>query len=107
MVDAVKLVSVVHQLMPINQRLDKRFKSALPLVIGFVSLVGVSVNGQVRFNDCQPVAGGGVTCNTVPYGNTRTQMIDGQYGLMDQASPGWAEYDPYQGYDDMFGGNET
>ena len=61
MVDAVKLVSVVHQLMPINQRLDQRFKSALPLVIGFVSLVGVSVKGQVRFNDCQPVAGGGVT----------------------------------------------
>ena len=79
MVDAVKLVSVVHQLMPINQRLDQRFKSALPLVIGFVSLVGVSVKGQVRFNDCQPVAGGGVTCNTVPYGNTRTQMIDGEY----------------------------
>ena len=111
MVDAVKMGSVVHQLMPINQRLDQRldqrFKSALPLVIGFVSLVGVSVKGQVRFNDCQPVAGGGVTCNTVPYGNTRTQMIDGEYGLMDQASPGWAEYDPYEGYDDMFGGNQT
>jgi hypothetical protein len=26
---------------------------------------------------------------------------------MDQASPGWAEYDPYEGYDDMFGGNQT
>ena len=93
--------------MPITQRLEKPFKSAQFLVIAFVSLVGVSVKGQVRFNDCQPVAGGGVTCNTVPYGNTKTQMIDGQYGLMDQASPGWAEYDPYQGYDDMFGGNET
>jgi hypothetical protein len=34
-------------------------------------------------------------------------MIDGEYGLMDQASPGWAEYDPYEGYDDMFGGNQT
>ena len=76
-------------------------------VIGLVSMVGVSVKSQVRFNDCQPVAGGGVTCNTVPYGNTRTQMIDGQYGLLDQASPGWAEYDPYEGYEDMFGGNQT
>ena len=93
--------------MPITQRLEKPFKSAQFLVIAFVSLVGVSVKGQVRFNDCQPVAGGGVTCNTVPYGNTRTQMIDGQYGLLDQASPGWAEYDPYEGYEDMLGGNQT
>ena len=66
-----------------------------------------SVNAQVRFDNCQPVSGGGVTCNTVPYGNTRTQMIDGEYGLLDQASPGWAEYDPYEGYEDMFGGNQT
>jgi len=25
----------------------------------------------------------------------------------DQASPGWDEFEPYQGYDDMFSGNET
>ena len=60
-------------------RFDARVKAVIPLVIGFVSLVGVSVKGQVRFNNCQPVAGGGVTCSTVPYGNTKTQMIDGQY----------------------------
>jgi hypothetical protein len=93
--------------MPIHQQLDVRFRFALLFSIGLVSLVGVSVKSQVRFDDCQPVSGGGVTCNTVPYGNTRTQMIDGEYGLMDQASPGWAEYDPYEGYDDMFGGNQT
>ena len=46
--------------MPIYQRFDARFKAVVPLVIGFASLVGVSVKGQVRFNDCQPVAGGGV-----------------------------------------------
>ncbi len=66
-----------------------------------------AVEAQVRFDDCQPVAGGGISCNTVPYGNTRTQMIDGEYGLLDQASPGWAEYDPYEGYEDMLGGNQT
>ena len=66
-----------------------------------------SVRAQVRFDDCQPVAGGGITCNTVPYGNTRADMIDGEFGLMDQASPGWAEYNPYEGYDDMLGGNQT
>jgi len=30
-----------------------------------------------------------------------------RYGLCNEASPGWAEYDPYEGYDDMFGGNWT
>ena len=34
-------------------------------------------------------------------------MIDGEYGLLDQGSPGWAEYNPYEGYDDMLGGNQT
>ena len=67
----------------------------------------VELRAQVRFDDCQPVAGGGITCNTVPYGNTRMQMIDGEFGLLDQASPGWAEYDPYEGYEDMLGGNQT
>ena len=65
------------------------------------------VNAQIRFDECQPAAGGGITCNTVPYGNTRANMIDGEYGLLDQASPGWAEYNPYEGYDDMLGGNQT
>jgi len=66
-----------------------------------------TAQAQVRFDDCQPVAGGGITCNTVPTGNTRADMIDGEYGLMDQASPGWSEYNPYEGYDDMLGGNQT
>ena len=78
---------------------------------GVVLLILVALAGpcraQVRFDDCKPIAGGGVTCNTVPYGNTRMQMVDGEYQLLDQASPGWAEYDPYEGYKDMLGGNQT
>ncbi len=93
--------------MQIHQRLEVCSVSVASILIGLVSFVGVSVQGQVRFNDCEPVAGGGVTCNTVPYGNTRTQMIDGEYGLLNQASPGWSEYDPYEGYEDMLGGNQT
>ncbi len=93
--------------MQIHQRLEVCSVSVAAILIGLVSFVGVSVQGQVRFNDCEPVAGGGVTCNTVPYGNTRTQMIDGEYGLLNQASPGWSEYDPYEGYEDMLGGNQT
>ncbi|KZR70164.1 hypothetical protein PMIT1313_00815 [Prochlorococcus marinus str. MIT 1313] len=66
-----------------------------------------STGAQVRFDDCEPSAAGGVTCNTVPEGNTRMQMIDGESGLLDDASPGWSEYDPYEGYEDMLDDNQT
>jgi len=81
--------------------------SSLAVALLVSSALGQATRAQIRFDDCQPVAGGGITCNTVPYGNTRMQMIDGEYGLLDQASPGWAEYDPYEGYEDMLGGNQT
>ena len=61
----------------------------------------------IDFTGCTSGPDGSITCNTVPYGNTRANMIDGEYGLLDQASPGWAEYNPYEGYDDMLGGNQT
>ena len=61
----------------------------------------------VEFTDCQPVSGGGVTCDTVPTGNTLMDDEAARYGLFDEASPGWSEFDPYEGYDDMFGGNWT
>ncbi|UPM49738.1 hypothetical protein MY494_10455 [Synechococcus sp. A10-1-5-1] len=61
----------------------------------------------VVFDDCQPTPDGGVTCDTRPTGNTLLDDEAARYGLFNEASPGWAEFDPYQGYDDMFGGNET
>ena len=83
------------------------FLTSVVALVTIGSSLPNSVLGQVRFDDCQPAAGGGITCNTVPYGNTRADMIDSEFGLMDQASPGWAEYNPYEGYDDMLGGNQT
>lgn len=62
---------------------------------------------DVLFQNCVPVAGGGITCDTRPEGNTLMDDEAARYGLFDQASPGWDEFEPYQGYDDMFGGNET
>ena len=62
---------------------------------------------DVVFQNCVPVAGGGITCDTRPEGNTLMNDEAARYGLFDQASPGWDEFEPYQGYDDMFGGNET
>ncbi len=54
-----------------------------------------------------PPSDGGVTCNTVPEVNTRMQMIDGESRLLDEASPGWSEYDPYEGYEDMLDDYQT
>ena len=65
------------------------------------------VRADVVFQNCVPVAGGGITCDTRPEGNTLMNDEAARYGLFDQASPGWDEFEPYQGYDDMFGGNET
>ena len=92
-----------------QERVERAMPNPAALLFAMLMawMVPSGIEAQVRFDDCQPVAGGGVTCNTVPYGNTREQMIDGEYGLLDQASPGWAEYDPYEGYEDMLGGNQT
>ena len=99
---AVRLRSASHHLrctrMPIVLRL---------LMSLAVLLAVLPADAGVEFTDCQPVSGGGVTCNTEPTGNTLMDDVDARYGLLNEASPGWGEYDPYEGYDDMFGGNWT
>ena len=75
--------------------------AALPLAAARPAQAGVV------FDNCQPAPGGGVTCDTRPTGNTADDDAAARYGLFDEASPGWAEFDPYEGYDDMFGGNWT
>ena len=54
----------------------------------------------VDFTGCTSGPDGSITCNTVPTGNTLTDDIDARYGLNSEASPGWSEYEPYQGFDD-------
>ena len=61
----------------------------------------------VEFDNCQPTADGGMTCDTRPTGNTRMDEMDARYGLLDEASPGWNEFEPFEGDDDLFGGNAT
>ena len=85
---------------------------AAPILSGALFILNcclalASAQAGVVFDDCQPTPDGGVTCNTRPTGNTLLDDEAARYGLFNEASPGWAEYDPYQGYDDMFGGNET
>lgn len=82
-----------------------------PLRLALAAAVAVlaAVPGQagVRFENCQPTADGGLTCDTRPTGNTLMDDEAARFGLFDEASPGWSEFNPYEGYDDMFGGNET
>ncbi|QNI71502.1 hypothetical protein [Cyanobium sp. NS01] len=62
---------------------------------------------NVVFDDCQPTADGGVTCDTRPTGETRVDDEAARFGLYDAASPGWNEFEPFEADDEMFGGNET
>ena len=75
-------------------------------IIGAALLIS-PVHAGVVFDNCSTASDGSITCDTSPTGNTATDAVDAQYGLMDQASPGWNEFMPYQGFDDDFGGNWT
>lgn len=78
---------------------------------GLLLLVLVGGGGRalanVQFENCVTAADGSITCDTVPTGNTLMNDVDARYGLLQNASPGWSEFEPYEGYDDDFGGNET
>jgi hypothetical protein len=80
------------------------------LVLALLSqalLPAAPARAGVAFDNCQPTADGGITCDTRPTGNTRMDELDARYGLLDEASPGWNEFEPFEGDDDLFGGNET
>ncbi|WP_411867854.1 hypothetical protein [Vulcanococcus limneticus] len=79
----------------------------LALATAVAGLAAAPGQAGVRFENCQPTADGGLTCDTRPTGNTLMDDEAARFGLFDEASPGWSEFNPYEGYDDMFGGNET
>jgi hypothetical protein len=79
-------------------------------LVGALALVGLGwapVQAGVEFDNCQPAGDGGITCDTRPTGNTQMDDEAARYGLFNEASPGWSEFDPDQGFEDDFGGNET
>jgi hypothetical protein len=63
-----------------------------------------AVHAGVVFENCSTGPDGSYSCDTRPTGNTLMDDEAARYGLFDQASPGWAEYNPYEGYDQMLGG---
>ncbi|MEY4770926.1 MAG: hypothetical protein RLZZ346_181, partial [Cyanobacteriota bacterium] len=42
----------------------------LLMLLVALTLVPASARAGVEFTDCQPAAGGGITCDTQPTGNT-------------------------------------
>ena len=84
------------------------FRSAL--AVGAIStglLLGQPGRAGVEFDNCQPTADGGISCDTRPTGNTQMDDEAARYGLFNDASPGWSEFDPDQGFEDDLGGNDT
>ena len=78
--------------------------AARALVAGLVALSAGVCHAGVVFDNCVTGADGSISCDTRPTGNTLMNDEAARYGLFDEASPGWAEYNPYQGYDQMLGG---
>jgi len=79
--------------------------SALAGAIGAALILSAGpVRAGVLFENCVTGPDGAISCDTRPTGNTRLNDEAARYGLFDQASPGWAEYNPYQGDDQMLGG---
>lgn len=95
---------------PGAQVAQRRSRGALLLLAaGATLLLAQPLPGLagVRFENCQTAPDGSISCDTVPTGNTLMRDEDARFGLLDQASPGWNEFDPYAGYEDDFGGNQT
>jgi len=80
---------------------------AAALALAAVLLPLAPVLAGVEFDNCQPTADGGISCDTRPSGNTLMDDESVRYGLFNDASPGWNEFDPDQGFEDDFGGNDT
>lgn len=81
-------------------------RSAAPFLI-LALLAAAPAEAGVRFENCATASDGSISCDTVATGNTLMRDEDARFGLLDNASPGWAEFDPDAGYEDDFGGNQT
>lgn len=118
-VQSVYIVGVMLTKLPFQQVQRRRRKPAtswrleralaLPLALALTLLAGTSqpTLAGVRFENCRSGADGSLTCDTVPTGDTLADDEAARFGLFQNASPGWNEFDPFAGYEDDFGGNQT
>lgn len=88
-----------------------RFREAwrrLPLLALLLALPLLpAARAGVLFENCVGGPDGAITCDTVPTGDTLFDAEAARDGLFQNASPGWSEFDPYGGFADDFGGNQT
>ncbi len=82
-------------------------QAAIRLALLLAVTLPPAVRAGVQFENCVRGSDGSITCDTVPTGNTLLNDASARYGLLNDASPGWSEIDPYEGLDDEFGGNQT
>ncbi|MFM7085704.1 MAG: hypothetical protein ACKOXO_01740 [Cyanobium sp.] len=60
----------------------------------------------IQFENCVGAADGTISCDTAPTGDTALDAAAARAGLFNQASPGWSEFDPDQGYAEDLGDAE-
>ncbi|MFM2122419.1 MAG: hypothetical protein RLZZ589_856 [Cyanobacteriota bacterium] len=77
----------------------------LVILGALVALGPLPLGAQVVYGDCQPVAGGGVTCDAIDLGDTQLDGAAARGGLPEQSNSSWAEFDPYDGFSDKLGNN--
>jgi hypothetical protein len=103
---AARQVLVHH---PVRAALACFILAPLAVILGLAATQLERANlelADVRFENCQPAAGGAITCDTRPEGNTLLNDEAARFGLLDGASPGWDEFDPYADDDAMLGGSQ-
>jgi hypothetical protein len=97
--------------MPADPQVSGSFRArstlmAMALLAGLTATTAGQAMAGVQFENCVHGSDGSITCDTVPTGNTLMNDVEARYGWLQNASPGWSEFDPYQGYDDDFGDNQ-
>ena len=89
---------------PMIQRLLQPAQPGVLMAILLLLLAGPgAARAGIQFENCVNGTDGSISCDTVPTGNTYMNDKDAQYGLLQNASPGWSEFDPYGGYGEEFG----
>jgi len=83
---------------PLSQLIRQLRQRALQLspLLLTIPLFAFQAQADVLFQNCQSTPDGGISCDTRPTGATWLNEEAAREGLHYQASPGWAEFDPYQ-----------
>jgi len=102
-------IAAVCKASPLSQLIRQLRHQALhlsPLLLA-IPFFSFQAQAHVLFQNCQSTPDGGISCDSWPTGATWLNDEAAQEGLHNRASPGWAEFDSYQGHEEMLSGNWT